>query len=70
MSTLADRLQRLKASFLERAPAEAVAAIDRSTEALRSSGQLERIPGLGPAKIERFGRDIIELVERHSRSIR
>jgi superfamily II DNA helicase RecQ len=31
---------------------------------------LERIPGLGPAKIERFGEDILEIVRTHrSRSL-
>ncbi len=31
----------------------------------RSPAALERIPGLGPAKIARFGRDILDIVRRH-----
>ena len=26
---------------------------------------LERVPGMGPAKIERFGLDILEIVRTH-----
>jgi hypothetical protein len=29
---------------------------------------LEKIPGLGPAKIERFGEDLLGLVRQHRRS--
>jgi len=40
-----------------------ILAIDR--ELPDSHAALERIPGLGPAKIERFGDDILEVVRRH-----
>ncbi|MBW2287484.1 MAG: RecQ family ATP-dependent DNA helicase [Deltaproteobacteria bacterium] len=41
----------------------AILAIDR--EEPDSLDALARIPGLGPAKIERFGKDILDLVRRH-----
>ena len=41
----------------------AILAIDR--EEPDSLDALTRIPGLGPAKIERFGNDILDLVRRH-----
>ena len=47
MSTLAERLQRIKSSFLERAPAEAVEAIDRSAAELRAAGLLDGAPAVG-----------------------
>ncbi|MCB9570563.1 MAG: RecQ family ATP-dependent DNA helicase [Kofleriaceae bacterium] len=40
-----------------------ITAIDRLRPATREA--LARIPGLGPAKIERFGDDILALVRRH-----
>jgi superfamily II DNA helicase RecQ len=40
-----------------------ILAIDR--EMPDSHAALARIPGLGPAKIERFGDDILEVVRRH-----
>jgi len=40
-----------------------VLAIDREQPDSRAA--LAKIPGLGPAKIERFGDDILELVRRH-----
>jgi ATP-dependent DNA helicase RecQ len=40
-----------------------IVAIDR--ERPTSHSALARVPGLGPAKIERFGDDIIDLVRRH-----
>jgi superfamily II DNA helicase RecQ len=40
-----------------------VLAIDRA--APDSHAALAKIPGLGPAKLERFGDDILELVRRH-----
>jgi ATP-dependent DNA helicase RecQ len=40
-----------------------ILAIDRQEP--DSLAALARIPGLGPARIERFGRDILELVRRH-----
>ena len=41
-------------------------AIERTEP--RSLAELERIPGLGPAKVARFGHDILELVRAHGRS--
>jgi superfamily II DNA helicase RecQ len=40
-----------------------IVAIDRQRP--DSPAALARIPGLGPAKIERFGPDILALVRRH-----
>ena len=40
-----------------------ILAIDR--EEPGSHEALARIPGLGPAKIERFGDDILQLVREH-----
>ena len=40
-----------------------ILAIDREEPASRA--ELERIPGLGPAKIERFGDDILAVVREH-----
>ncbi|GMR23937.1 MAG: ATP-dependent DNA helicase RecQ [Acidobacteriota bacterium] len=42
--------------------------IDRTEP--QSLAELERIPGLGPAKVARFGDDILELVRAHRRSER
>jgi superfamily II DNA helicase RecQ len=42
---------------------KAILAIDR--EQPDSLDALARIPGLGPAKIDRFGDDILDLVRRH-----
>ena len=44
-------------------PHRTVLAIDR--EEPRSREALARIPGLGPARIERFGSDILDLVRQH-----
>ena len=44
-------------------PHRTVLAIDREEPTSRAA--LERIPGLGPSRIERFGSDILELVRRH-----
>ena len=41
----------------------AMLAIDR--EEPSTLDELARIPGLGPAKIERFGEDILEIVREH-----
>jgi hypothetical protein len=38
-------------------------AVDR--EEPESIKELSRIPGLGPAKIERFGEDLLGLVREH-----
>ena len=43
-------------------------AIDR--EQPQSRAELARIPGLGPAKIERFGDDILQLVRAHRARLR
>ena len=43
-----------------------ILAIDR--EEPDSQAALAKIPGLGPAKIERFGDDILELVRLHRSS--
>jgi superfamily II DNA helicase RecQ len=40
-----------------------IAAIDRDRPTTRDA--LARIPGLGPAKLARFGEDILALVRRH-----
>ena len=40
-----------------------VLAIDRAQP--DSHAALAKIPGLGPAKLERFGDDILELVRQH-----
>ena len=45
---------------------KAILAID--TARPTTLAELARIPGLGPAKIERFGEDILELVRRYDRS--
>jgi hypothetical protein len=42
-----------------------IVSIDRQRST--SLADLARIPGLGPAKIERFGEDILELVRRYGR---
>lgn len=47
MTSLEDKLARIKASFAEKAPAEARQIMGRSTEDLRASGILDRIPKLG-----------------------
>jgi len=44
-------------------PHRTVLAIDREEPTSREA--LVRIPGLGPARIERFGADILELVRQH-----
>ncbi|MEM6992744.1 MAG: HRDC domain-containing protein, partial [Myxococcota bacterium] len=44
---------------------KAILAIDR--ERPSTLDDLARIPGLGPAKIERFGEDILALVRQYSR---
>jgi ATP-dependent DNA helicase RecQ len=41
---------------------EAIAAVRPSTER-----QLIGVPGIGPAKLERYGDDILALVQEHSR---
>ena len=46
---------------------KAILAIDRARPT--TLAELARIPGLGPAKIDRFGEDILELVRRYSRHV-
>ncbi|MBC8069283.1 MAG: RecQ family ATP-dependent DNA helicase [Deltaproteobacteria bacterium] len=45
-------------------PRKVIVAIDRQRPQSRAA--LAKIPGLGPAKIERFGPDILALVRRHA----
>ena len=47
MSTLQERLDRIKASFEKKVPAEAKAIIVSATNELRASGILSRIPTPG-----------------------
>ena len=47
MSTLNERLKRIKENLLKQAPSKAVTIMDRATEALRDSGILDRIAGAG-----------------------
>lgn len=49
MSTLNERLTRIRESFARSAPAEARAIMHRSTEDLRASGILDGIPAVGDA---------------------
>lgn len=47
MTTLQDRLDRLRRSFRERTDPQLVDVMDRATEELRSSGILSRMPRVG-----------------------
>ena len=47
MSTLHDRLERIRAGFAKQAPEEARRVMARATEDLRASGILDRIPKVG-----------------------
>ncbi len=47
MSTLKERLDRLRRGFAETAPAEAKAIMARTTDELRASGILSRLPTPG-----------------------
>lgn len=47
MSTLAERLDRIRESFEGQAPAEALQVMHRDTEDLRNSGILDRVPKVG-----------------------
>jgi len=49
MSTLQERLDRIKKSFVESAPAEVLAVMDGVTETLRASGIESRLPAVGSA---------------------
>jgi hypothetical protein len=47
MSTLQERLDRIKAGFSKQAPEEAKAVMHRATDDLRSSGIMDRVPDVG-----------------------
>ena len=47
MMTLQERLDRIKAGFVEQAPPEALTVMHRATEDLRASGIMDRIPTVG-----------------------
>ena len=47
MSTLKERLERLKASFAAKAPREALSVMTRAVDDLRDSGILEKLPAVG-----------------------
>lgn len=47
MSSLASRLDRIRESFAERAPAEAREIMQRHTQELRDSGVMEQLPRPG-----------------------
>ena len=47
MSTLKERLDRIKEDFKKQAPAEALAVMARAEEMLRASGIMERIVTVG-----------------------
>ena len=65
MSTLNERLKRIKDNFLKQAPSEAVAIMDRATEALRESGILDRIPSTG-SRLPAF--DLVDTAGQRVRS--
>ncbi len=47
MSTLQERLDRIKAGFVAQAPQEALDVMAAATDSLRDSGILERMPQVG-----------------------
>jgi hypothetical protein len=47
MSTLKERLDRIRESFEKQAPEEALAVMHGATESLRESGIMDRIPKVG-----------------------
>ena len=47
MSTLQQRLDRIRAGFARKAPEEVRAVMTRATEDLRASGIVERLPSAG-----------------------
>lgn len=47
MSSLASRLDRIRESFVQRAPAEAREVMQRHTQELRDSGVMEKLPRPG-----------------------
>ncbi len=65
-----DRYRRRTARALDWKPymvfqRRVIAAIDEHRP--RSRDALARVPGLGPAKVERFGDDLLDLIRRHAR---
>ena len=65
MSTLNERLKRIKENFLKQAPSKAVAIMDRATEALRESGILDRTAGVG-SRLPAF--DLVDTAGQRVRS--
>jgi hypothetical protein len=51
VSTLQERLDRIKAAFHKQASPEALAVVERSNQDLHDSGILERIPRVGDALV-------------------
>lgn len=49
MSTLQERLDRIRTGFLEKAPEAAKTVMHRATEDLRTSGIVDRLPAAGDA---------------------
>ena len=47
MSSLQERLDRIKAGFAKQAPAEAIAVMEKALDDLSASGILSRIPKVG-----------------------
>lgn len=65
MSTLKERLKRIKENFLKKASPEAVEVMNRSTEALQESGIMDRIPEVG-SRLPAF--DLLDTEGEHVRS--
>jgi len=49
MSTLQERLDRIRTGFMEQAPESVLAIMHAATEGLRASGIMDRIPKVGSA---------------------
>lgn len=64
MSTLQDRLDRIKAGFVKQAPPEALLIMARATHDLEESGILDRVPSPGSALPE------FELPDTEGNSVR
>ena len=47
MSTLQERLDRIRAGFVEQAPENVLAIMHAATEGIRASGIMDRIPKVG-----------------------
>ena len=65
MSTLQDRLDRIKAGFVSQVPQEVIQVMAGAEEELRSSGIMSRIPAPGAA-LEPF--DLFDTDGTHARS--